>query len=71
MNKILVRLYIVKESKAIEAYFDSRLSFTDNLHLLGYNKEPLIYDFHKGLFLKNDVPISAFRLNRFMAFDIY
>lgn len=71
MNKILIRLFIVKESRVIEAYFDSRLSFSDNLRLLGYDKEPLIYDFHKSIFIRNDVPISLFRLNRFMAFDIY
>lgn len=71
MNKILIRLFIVKEGRVLEAYFDSRLSFKDNLYLLGYKEEPLVYDFHKGIFLNNSVPLSLFRMNRFMAFDIY
>lgn len=71
MNKILIRLYIVKDEKVIETYFDDRLSFKDNFKMINYLDEPKIYDPNKRMFLNNSVPISCFRINRFVAFDVY
>lgn len=71
MNKVLIRFYIVKDERVIEAYFDERLSFIDNFKMLNYLNEPKIYDPNKCIFLNNKVPISYFAINRFVAFDVY
>ena len=72
MNKIVMRLNILKENKQIEVIFDERLSFIDNLILLKEiyyltNIEDIhIWDNDNRMFLKRDVPLTDFHFPQFI-----
>ena len=75
-HDIQIRFRIVKNSRIIEASFDERLSFKDNLRLLSEicdeeigNAE--IYDPVKRIFLDKEVPLSSFSIQYYVSFYLF
>ena len=76
MRKIPIRFKVVKNEHTIEAFFDERLSFNENMAILQQlSKENLqtyeIYDPFKMIFLERDVPIRSFELQGFPLFYLF
>lgn len=73
MNKVLLRLKDLPTSKTYEVYFDDRLSFKENFHLLSKMVDEdlenrYVYDASKNIFLDNEIPIACFRISIFTMF---
>lgn len=76
MNKVLLRLKSIKSNNVYEVYFDTRLSFNENIGLLNnLIKEPIknayIYDPVKRIFLDTKVPLSSFEIGYFMILYLF
>lgn len=72
MNKILLRLKIVKNGEVIEVLFDKRLCFKENFKLMEYPfSNIMIYDPVKQIFLKTDIPLKEFNIEYFLSLYIF
>ena len=68
MNKIILRINVIKSGQVFEVIFDKRLSFIDNFKLLKelnsfeLEKDMYIYDLDRVQVLRKDVPLSEFNI---------
>ena len=77
MNKIILRLIIVKKQKALEVVFDGRLTMEENFKLLSeiYEIDSIdktyVVDINRKVALKKDVPISSFNFKNFKTLYLF
>ena len=75
-HEIPIRFRIVKNSHILEASFDGRLSFKDNLKILSEICDEEIgdaevYDPMKKIFLDKEVPLSSFSINYYVSLYLF
>ena len=77
MNKIILRFIIVKKQKALEVFFDGRLTMEENFKLLseiyeiGSIEKTYVVDINKKVALKKDIPISSFNFKNFKTLYLF
>ena len=77
MNKIILRIIIVKKQKALEVVFDGRLTMEENFKLLseiyeiGSIEKTYVVDINKKVALKKDIPISSFNFKNFKTLYLF
>ena len=75
-NSVVLRFRIVKNNHIVEASFDRRLSFLQNIELLNMIIDEKIGDFYiydplRGIFLDRRCPIECFNIESMMMFDVF
>lgn len=76
MNRVIVRLYIVKKGLEYNVIFDSSFSFSENLKVLSsiidYDfSDCLIYDYKLNIFINKDIPIFNYNMPSSRVLYIY
>ena len=75
-HEIMMRFRIIKNGHVVEATLDDRLSFKENLRILGEISGELImdaevYDPMKRIFLDKEVPLNVFSFEYFVSLYLF
>ena len=77
MYELLIRLFVIRENKVVEAIFDKRLSFNENFILLNKMVDNISFDtFHvydpiRRIFLDKNRILKDMGTYSFMTFYLY
>lgn len=76
MYDVLIRFKVIKNNKIFEVIFDRRLSFIDNFIILNKIvninlKDYKVYDPNKKIFLKRNIKLSEFNIDRFIQLHLF
>lgn len=76
MNRIIIRLYIVKERRVYNVIFDSSFSFNENLKVLSSIVDIdfsncIVYDHKLNVFINKEIPLFNFNIPSSRLYYIY
>lgn len=76
MYDVLIRFRLVKNNGVFEVIFDSRMSFRENFKMLeniiGINlSDYKVYDPNKKIFLKRNISLNEFNIDRFIQLYLF
>lgn len=76
LNRVIIRLYIVKTGEEYNVIFDSSFSFSENLNVLAsiidYDfKDCLVYDYKLKMFINKDIALFNYYIKASRVYYIY